>query len=244
MPLIGLAHLLIAVTLASHALKTGRPQFWIFILVLLPGVGSLAYVLLELLPSLAHTRRGRAVAGGIDNLIDPHREFRRRREEAERTDSVDTKLALAEECERKSMWSEAISLYKAAGKGIFADDPAVLFGMARAQLGSGDAKAAEATLDRLREAHPDLTHQDGHLLYARALEAQGRLAEAEGEYEALSGYFTGPEARTRYGLLLLKTGNPGKAARLFESVLRAGNVRGIVLTQADRDWLKVAKANL
>jgi hypothetical protein len=243
MPLIGLAHLLIAITLASHAIKTGRPQFWIFILMFLPGVGSVAYVLLELLPGLAHTRRGQAVAGGIDNLIDPHREFRRRREEAERTDSVDTKLALAEECERKAMWSEAIALYETAAKGIFADDSAVLLGLARAQFGSGNAKAAEATLDRLREAHPNLTHQDGHLLYARALEAQGRLAEAEEEYQALAGYYAGLEARTRYGLLLLKTGNPVRAAGVFETVLRAGSVRGIVLTPADREWLKVAKAN-
>jgi hypothetical protein len=39
--------------------------------------------------------------------------------EAQRTDSVDTKLALAEECERKSMWAEAISLYETAAKGVF-----------------------------------------------------------------------------------------------------------------------------
>ncbi len=243
MPLIGLAHLLIGFALASHAISTGRPQFWIFIIMLLPGVGPLAYVLFELLPGLAHSRRGQAVAGGIGNLVDPHREFRRRREEAERTDSVDTKLALAEECERKAMWSEAISLYEAAAAGIFADDPAVLFGLARAQLGSGDARAAEETLDRLRAAHPDLTHQEGHLLYARALEAQNRLAEAASEYEVLSGYYAGLEARSRYGLLLLKTGEPARAAAMFEAVLRAGNVRGILLTPADREWLKVARAN-
>jgi hypothetical protein len=244
MPLMALAHLLLVIALAAHVERTGRPQFWFYVLFLLPGVGALAYVLLELLPSLAYTRRGRAVVGGIDNIINPHGEFRRRREDAERTDSVDTKLALAEECERKSMWSEAISLYEAAGKGIFAEDQAVLFGLARAQLGSGDPKAAEATLDRLRAAHPDLTHQEAHLLYARVLEAQGRLSEAEQEYHALAGYYAGLEARTRYGLLLMKTGNPGKAAGLFDSVVRAANTRGIVLTPQDREWLKVARANL
>src|SRR5262245_60240391 len=120
MRLIALAHMLVGIGFASHAITTGRPHYWIYIIMMLPGVGSLAYVLFEILPDMAHTRRGRAVAGGIDNLIDPDREWRRRREEAEQTDSVDTKLALAEECERKSMWKEAIELYHTAAKGIFA----------------------------------------------------------------------------------------------------------------------------
>ena len=244
MRLIGLMHLLIGIGLATHAIKTGRPHFWIYIIMLLPGVGWLAYVLMELLPDLAHTKRGRAVAGDINTLIDPHGEWNRRRDEAERTDNVETKLALAEECQRKSMWADAIALYEAAGKGLFADDQAVLFGLARAHFGAGDVKAAEATLDRLRGAHPDLTHQEAHLLYARVLEAQGRLSEAETEYGSLAAYYAGLEARTRYGLLLQRTGNPGKAASLFESVTRAGNSRGSVLTPDDRQWLKVAKANI
>src|SRR5262249_46309025 len=148
-----------------------------------------AYVLFELLPSLAYTRRGRAVIGGVDDIVDPNREWRRRFEEAQRTDSVQTKLALAEECERKSMWAEAISLYETAATGVFAEDPAVLFGLARAQLGSGEPKRAEETLDRLRAAHPDLQHQEAHLLYARALEEQGQLEKAGEEYEALAGYY-------------------------------------------------------
>lgn len=244
MHVIGLAHLLIGIGFAYHAISTGRPQYWVFIIMILPGVGSLAYVLFELLPELAHTRRGRAVTGGIDNLVDPNREWRRRLEEAQRTDSVNTKLALAEECERKSMWAEAIALYETAAKGIFAEDAAVLFGLARAQLGAGDAKGAETTLERLRAAHPDLQHQEGHLLYARALEAQGRLSEAEEEYEVLAGYYIGLEARTRYGLLLLRTGQPEKAHAMFDSVVRASKVRVIVLTDNDMKWLKTAKANL
>lgn len=243
MPLLGLAHLLIAIGFAYHANQTGR-QFWVYLILFLPGVGALAYVLFELLPELVHTRRGRAVVGGLDTLVDPDREWRRRVENAKQTDSVGTKLALAEECERRSMWAEAISLYEKAATGVFADDTAVLFGLARAQLGAGEPVAAEATLNRLRAAHPDLQHQEGHLLYARAVEAQGRLSDAEEEYAALSGYYAGLEARARYGLLLLRLGSPEKAHAMFESVARAEKMRGIVLTENDRKWLKTAKANL
>jgi hypothetical protein len=244
MPLIGLLHLLIGVAFAYHAVKTGRAQVWLYILLFMPLVGPLAYVLIELVPELGSTRRARRVASGIGDILNPDGEWKRRHAEALRTDSVDTKRALAEECERKGMWSDAIMLYQKAAQGVFADDSALLYGLARAQLGAGDGKAAQETLDRLRAAHPDMTHQEGHLLYARALEIQNRLQEAADEYEALSGYYAGLEARTRYGLLLLKLGEPGRAHALFQDVVRAGTSRQFTLMEADRGWLKVAKANL
>jgi hypothetical protein len=244
MPFVGLLDILIGVGFAYHAMKTGRAQVWLYILLFVPLVGPLAYVIIELLPELGSTRRARRVAAGIGDIIDPNREWKRRHEDALRTDSVDTKRALAEECERKAMWPEAISLYQTAAQGVFADDPALLYGLARAQLGSGDGKAAEDTLDRLRAAHPDITHQEAHLLYARALETQNRLREAADEYEALSGYYAGLEARTRYGLLLVKLGELARAQTLFQDVVRAGTSRRFSLLETDRGWLKVAKANL
>jgi hypothetical protein len=244
MPLIALFHLLVGIGLAYHARENGKPDYWMYVLLFVPAVGALAYILLEILPDLAYTRRGRRVASGLTDIIAPDREWKRRYEEAMRTDSVGTKRALAEECERKGMWSEAVHLYQAAAQGIFAEDETLLFGLARAQLSSGDGKAAEATLDRLRAAHPNLKLQEGHLLYARALESQGRLAEAAEEYEALAGYYTGLEARVRYALLLIRIGEPGKARALLEDVVRAGSDRKHLLFDVDRDWLKVARANL
>ncbi|MGE0210347.1 MAG: tetratricopeptide repeat protein [Parvibaculaceae bacterium] len=244
MPLLAMAHMLLAIGFAVHAMKTGRPFYWLYILIFLPGIGSIAYVLFELVPELAQTRRARRVATDIGTIMDPDREWRRRREAAELTDSVGAKRAFAEECERRGMWDDAISLYRAAAQGIYADDPAVLVPLARAELGSGDGKGALATLDGLRAAHPKLRDQEAHLVYARALEAEGRLDEAAQEYEALCGYFAGLEARARYGLLLLKRGEPAKARELFEGIVRAAGSRPAIVTDADRDWLKVAKANL
>ncbi|NJM35107.1 MAG: tetratricopeptide repeat protein [Rhodomicrobium sp.] len=191
MPLIALLHLAIGIGFAYHAMQTGRAHIWLYILLFIPLVGPLAYVIIELLPELGSTRRARRVAAGIGDVINPDKEWKHRYEEALRTDSAETKRFLAEECERKRMWPEAIILYQKAAQGVFADDTALLLGLARAQLGSGDGKGAEETLDRLRAAHPDMTSQDGHLFYARALEMQNRLADAAKEYEALTGYYAG-----------------------------------------------------
>lgn len=244
MPLIGMLHFLIAVGFAVHAMRTGRPQYWLFILLFVPLAGSVAYVLIELLPELARTRRARQVTGSIGDIVNPDREWRRRLEHASINNSVSAKLALAEEAERKGMWLEAVALYEASATGIYATEPPVLVALARAYLGAGNAKAALSTLDRLQAAHPKIENAEGHLLYARALEAEGRTGEAEHELVSLLGYHNGIEAKARLAMLLLKRGEPKKARVLFEEIVRSSDARMLPLTDAEGDWIKVAKANL
>lgn len=244
MPLLGLLHLLIAVGFVIHAHRTGRPQFWYMILIFLPLVGSIAYVLFELLPEAANSRRGRQVASDVRTLFDPERDWREKSQRAQETDTVETKLNLALECERRGMWGEAIGMYRKAMQGIYVDDPELMRGLARAELGAGNAQGALDQLDQLRSIHPKYQHQDAHLTYARAQEALGRLPEAEGDYRALITYFIGAEARTRFALLLQKTGRPAEAAKLFDDVAKLAKARGVVLTAEDREWIKVAQRNL
>jgi hypothetical protein len=241
MPLVGMLHLIIAIGFGLHAHRTGRPQVWMFILIFLPLVGSVAYVLFELLPELANGRRARRVANDLRTVLDPDREWRECGQKVLESDTVEAKCAFAEECERKGMWDDAITMYRRAAGGVYADDPELLRGLARALLGSGDPRGAVDTLDRLRDTHPNYQHQDAHLTYARALEAQDRLGEAESEYRALATYFIGMEARTRHGLLLRRLGEPLAAKRVFDDVVRRSKARGVVLSDQDRAWVRLAK---
>jgi hypothetical protein len=240
----GLLYIVIAVGLAIHAMKTGRSQWWLFILLLVPFIGSLAYVAIEIVPALFQTRAARRAAKGIGTALDPDKEFRARMAQAELVDSVDAKRALAEECEKRGQWADAIRLYKTAATGIFADDPAVLLGLARAQLGSGDAQGALDTLHKFEEVQPGYRNQEAHLLLARALEATGHVDEALAEYEAVSRYYAGFEARSRYGLLLQKQGRAQQARELFQEVVRASSARPVAVTPGDKEWIRVAKTNL
>src|SRR5262249_6252374 len=97
---------------------------------------------------------------------------------------------------------------------------------------------------KLRAAHPGSKNQDAHLLYARSLEALGHVSEALKEYEAVSQYYAGFEARVRWGLLLLKQGQPTRAHHLFSEVIRAAGARGIIRTAQDKGWIKVARVQL
>ena len=66
----------------------------------------------------------------------------------------------------------------------------------------------------MTQHNPDFKSADAQLLYARTLEAQDALDEAERDYAALAPGYPGAEARLRYGLLLKRRGKlAGGAAR-------------------------------
>jgi hypothetical protein len=65
------------------------------------------------------------------------------------------------------------------------DEPIYFLGKATAQFGLARPTDALATLDRLQSQWPAFRSQEGHLLYAMALEAAERPQEALREYEAL-----------------------------------------------------------
>jgi hypothetical protein len=54
--LFGILGLVLYAGCIFHAIKTGRINYWLFILIFLPGLGSIAYLLLEVLPGLRNSR--------------------------------------------------------------------------------------------------------------------------------------------------------------------------------------------
>lgn len=227
-----------------HAVRTGRTQPWLYIIIFLPMVGSIAYFLVEVLPGMANTRRAQRVFADVKTIIDPDREYRERKAQVELTGTPAAKAALADECSLKGMHDDAIALYQSALTGLYADDASLLLGFARVLTEKGDHAAVQQTLDHLREKNPDFQSSDGHLLYARALEGQGKIAEALKEYEAVSAYFPGYEARVRYALFLTKTGDVAKARDIFTGVVNAYKQLPRHAQDLNRDWYNVARQNL
>ena len=244
MPILFITSIAIQVLCVVHAVRTGRTQPWIFIIVFLPVVGSIAYFLVEVLPGIANTRRSRRVFADVGAIIDPDREYRERKAQVELSGTPAAKAALAEECSRKGMHDDAVVLYRSALTGLYADDPNLLMGFARALTEKGDFAEVQNTLDHLRAKNPEVKSSDGHLLYTRALEGQGKTDEAIKEYEAVTAYFPGYEAKVRYALFLTKIGQVAKARDLFTGVVNAYKQLPRHAQDLNRDWYNVARRNL
>jgi hypothetical protein len=227
-----------------HAVKTGRTYPWVMVIVFLPLVGCIAYLIMELVPDLTTTRQAHTVKRGLKNMADPNRDFRERMREVELVGSADAKRRLAEEYMGRAMYTDAVELYRSTLTGIHKDDPVLLFGLARALLASGDGAGAQASLDALQSANPGYVSNEAHMVYARALEAQGQYKEALQEYKALTRTFPGEEARCRYALLPRTTGATDEARTVFQEVVKMLDGAPKHYRREQKGWGEIAKQNL
>ena len=244
MYLISILSIAIQVGLIVHVIKTGRNMIWILALGLLPLVGSIAYVVVEILPELLGGKTARRAKSGVQRMMDPDRDLRRASAEVEISGNVDARRRLAEELMERNQFDAAVDVFQGGLKGIFEHDPTLLMGLARAQFGKQDYAAARAALERLWQHNPDFKSADAQLLYARTLEAENALDEAERVYATLAPGFPGAEARLRYGLLLKRRGNLPEANRVLKDLLDSAKLGPAHYRRAQAEWLERARREL
>jgi hypothetical protein len=227
-----------------HVIKTGRNQLWIWAIALLPLVGVLAYLVVEILPAAFGSHTARRAKSGVQRLMDPDRELRRASAEVQISGNVDARRRLAEEHYGRGQYDAAIEVYQGALKGIFEHDPSLLFGLARAQFAKQDAAAARATLERMMAQNPEVQSAEARLLYARTLDAQDALEEAERQYANIAPSYPGAEAKLRYGVLLKRRGKIQEARSVLQDLLNSAQLGPAHYRKAQAEWLERARREL
>ncbi|MEJ0044584.1 MAG: tetratricopeptide repeat protein [Rhizomicrobium sp.] len=239
--IITLLPLALMVACVVHAIRKGNIFPWIYVIVLLPGIGSLIYLFMEILPEMARSRAAAKLGSMSARWPIRIAACARAHRAAEMVGSVDAKRQLAEEYIARGAYGDAVDLYRDAAQGQFKDDPALLLGLARAQFLNGDPAGAQASLDALQAADPSFVSADAHLLYARALEGQGRTDDALGEYRKLVGYYPGEEARARFAMLLEKAGARDEAMEVYRQILKLLDGAPARYKKAQKEWGDIAR---
>jgi hypothetical protein len=196
------------------------------------------------MPELMQTRAARQAASGVARAINPAKGMREALHRVEITPTAQNKALLAEEYRLAGQPAEAAALYRDALVGVHATDPGMMLGLARALFAQGDTAETQTVLEKLREANPDYNAPDGHLLYARSLEDQGKIDASLEEYKALAVYYPGQEARCRYAMLLLRTDRADEARRMFGEICQLIEYGPRHQRRAQREWYDIAKRSL
>jgi len=226
--------------LIVHVIRTGRNQLWIWVLLFLPLAGGVAYLAVEILPELFRSRAAGRTARGLRRAMDPGADLRRYENEARVTGNVASRQRYAEELTRHGRYDEAIAQYGQALTGLYEHDPNLMLGLAQAQFGQGEARAARQTLDELIKQNPTFRSPDGHLLYARALAAEGDVTKALEEYRVLAPAYPGAEASVRYAQLLDSQGRRPEAQQVARELLEQARIAPGHYRRAQREWLDAA----
>ena len=242
MPILAILSIVIQIICVVHVFRTGRNLYWVFLIIFVPLIGCTAYFIVEILPELRHSRQLQRAGRGLLNTVDPNRDIRRLRDNLAMANTLENRRALADVCRQTGLNSEAIELYQGCLK-IETHNPDLMLNLAHAQFDDKQYQPARQTLEELIQHNPNYKSYDGHLLYARTLEALGEQQTAREEYQILVEGFPGEEARVRYALLLKSLGEQHEAAKWFAEVLRRTERAPKYYRRAQKSWIDIAKQN-
>jgi hypothetical protein len=219
-PLLAGIEILIQFCFAFHVLKTGRPYWWIFIIMSFPVMGCAIYYFVEVFPGSREHRSAYKTARKLSKVLRPDADLKRRAEELEVCGSVDNKMSLAEECTNHQMYAEAERLYESCLTGAFQSDGAILFGLARAAVDNQNWSKALDAIASIKASSPKMRPQEVRLLEARILEGQGQNDAALSAYRELVLEYVGLEARYRYASFLSRNGQLESATEVYGDVIK------------------------
>ena len=108
MPFVGFVHLAIAAFFGVHAIRSGQPVYWLFVLFAFPLLGSIVYFFAIYLPNARNTRGGMKAARAVQALVDPNRDLRDAEIELDRTPTAYNRSRLGAALLAKGRVGEAI----------------------------------------------------------------------------------------------------------------------------------------
>jgi len=244
MPVVGGIVLLIQLCFAYHALKTGRPYWWLFVIMAFPVMGCVLYYFIEVFPTSRESRKAEKAVRAFTKALDPDKELRARVADVEACGSVENRILLARACIERRMHEEAAALYRSCLGGVHENDPDIRFGLANALELNGNHDEALGFAQKLRASHRAFRPADVGLLIARALEGANRLEEALAELRILADTYPGEEGRWRYGALLSRLGRAEDAQEVFRRIVRNAERMPEHYRDAQKDWLDLARRQM
>ena len=166
--------------LIVHCIKTGRNQLWIWVLILLPGVGAIAYVAVELIPGLLRGRAAQRTARGLKKVMDPGADLRRYESEVRVAGNVASRQRYAEELIKHGRYDEAIQQYREALSGLYEHDPNLMLGLAPGTVRQGRRTRRARDIGRTHTPESGFPLTDGTPAVRACPGSGGRRAEGTG----------------------------------------------------------------
>jgi hypothetical protein len=238
-PLTSLAGLVIfaaQIACIIHVIRTGRPYWWIWIILIVPAIGVAAYLYLEVRPSLGkqwfHTL--------LWNLKTPRQRIGLLEEQLGESTTVRNRLALADELHAAGEYDRECDVLSEGLRGAFKDDATLLMRLSEAHL---EANRVDQARDLLAKATPEKS-PDSQLQYAllqARIASRSRQPEADGLFQQLVSRKRSEGPRYYYAEHLLNNGGRDQAVGILKDILHQYRRGTVVWRYQERKWYQAAK---
>jgi hypothetical protein len=236
--------LLVQILLVVHVLRTGRPLWWILILLIAPLLGSAAYVLVEIVPGFGRAGRDLGPGGGWGRFKPRALVVRELRARLAEGGTVAVRLELAEHLLATGAAAEADEIASGALTGPFRDDPHTLAAVAGFKLEAGRAAEALALVERVDTKADRMLAVRKDLLEGRACLALGDFARAEAALARTEGGHLGDEPRFWLARVYLATGRVEAGRTVLQEIRGRFRRSNPVWRRTEQRWYREATALL
>lgn len=244
MPYLGILIYACQLGVLIHAVRTGRPNYWFYILLLAPGLGIAAYILVELLPEWLNLRPVRDARKQLVDTVDPERRLRALRQAHGDLDTTANRVPLAEELLRLDRAEAALPLLEDSMVGVHADDPTFARLRAEALLRLGRPQEAVDLLTAVAGTQPETGDSKRKLVRARALCMMGRYDDGVRVLHELLPVAAGEEVRAWLARAEAERGDQAAAEVLWREILTRAGKSSRSYRAINRAWIEEAQQGL
>jgi len=233
--------LLIQIALCIHVYRTGRPYWWIWIILVGSFAGCLLYTVLEVLPDLRRTstRTTKAPWYMPRSMV-----LRRARELLEDSDTVENRLNLASLLYDYGSKEAAEQTVAECVSGPFKDDADVIAEVARHKIAVGKLAEAEALISQANTTNNKFARIRLDLLSARILFAQNRFKEAKNAFSLLQTAHLGEEPRYHVALCHWHLMETDAALKVLNDITKSFRKGTALWRRSEKVWYKAARQTL
>lgn len=236
-PLISFFLMAVNLFFIVHAVKTGRPYYWVGIIFMMPVLGAAAYFFVEVRPNV----RSIDWASLRWKFASPATRIGVLKDVAENSPTVKNRMRLAQEYESQSQWSLAAETYRECLTGVFDNDPRLLISLASALLEYGESKEAHQIASQIPVQRDFKLDDDRKLALFRSQAAVGAIDSAIEGLEELAGRKSGFAPRYYLAQAKVSGGNAVQADDDLQKIIQTFRNGNALLRKHEQRWYVAAK---
>ena len=215
MPYIGASlHIFIALFFAVHAVRTGQNNYWLFILLAFPFLGSVVYFFAIFLPNSRLQRHARQLANSAVKALDPTREVREAQAAYDYSPTAQNEIRLAQAQLAVGDAQASLKHFEAAMTGPFAADQEIRWGAAQAAYEAGQPQVALQYLKTIAQTDVNYRAEPVGLLIAKSYAAMGDDDMARKSFDFVRELSGGFDVIAEYAIWAAERGDWPTANRL------------------------------
>src|SRR5882757_3720519 len=199
------------VVCAIHCIRKGTQNNWIWVIIFVPFIGSIAYLFTEIFTRHQRVNLQDGIAG---ILVSNNARIRRLENNLKFANTFNNRIMLADAYLAAGHTDSAIEIYESSLTGAFEENEHVIMQLIIAYYNKGEYARVLPLAGKVYML-PQFARSKAHIQYAIALEKTGDPAKAEQEFKKMKARFSHFEARYQYGLFLKRAGRDQEARQIF-----------------------------